>query len=1290
MKIKFHYFIFIFLFTNIVSFTAYFTSEIFCANDFVDYITSSNGDILPQRQSNTSHRYRDYHFVYNFTHILHNFDQQICIHLVNLRGKGGLAFKNVSINEYDITLVNYEDFYSCNECNDAGPKKFVKTSESCVDKNIISTGNAGNYFNTVYYNFCLDPKSDITSLFIDNSKINQNFYKGKEVKYILYDNNINLNIDNIFTINGNENLVYFLDTVSLEITSITNKKGKIYHESEELNVNSFFNPKNNYLTYKRSDDEGGYIMTITIETKPKNKNIDIRTCETEAKIYLYVPLKNCTMAEFSDNLCPQCINNNYAKNVNENRCYDKSEKFTDLYSESSSQIWKNCENEKNSFICSICPKGTFIKNELGQICEKCPKGEYSNNIDQNKCGKCDKGSYSNVLGSTSCQICQDGYFSPKGADKCSLCEELIPNCNSCSKQLICLECNNEAVPGYENCTICENNMDWKFLGNRCLRTTICEKYYYKDKKNNNKINCIQNINECPEEMNFLNLDTGECRQNVTAEEALYNRYQIKGRKEELDEFSQNFVNRTWSDAFFEYLMRNNFVLEGENSNLRISKVENLTGIDFGECPFILRAQYKTDVMAKVIEFEFKGKRIVNYTFLDANNMLKPLNSSACENQRITILSQPPYETLYYFQDVIKFQPFYQIVKEGQKLFDEYSDFYQDFCYPVSVLDQYDLTLKQRREFLANKNLSFCGKDCQYEGENWMTLEVKCYCPLKQDIDQEILKQIEEKNKTKLENLINYKVITCLKLNFSLLGQKGNYFSYVYIFLFILDIILIIINEIFLEKNLNDLIKYCKEYIVKNNSNDDNLENQEFKNLRYMYLNKNINNTELKNNFEKFKFEKIVNNPVKKGHWHNIKNKKNEGEGVQEKIIENNKAETAKEDSSLEIKEEIENNDDDGDYYYLYLIYIYKKKDRKNYLIDEELNNLDFNLYKNIESRSLFEIYCSIFKTEYKLSSTFFILNTKNDYYNDYRLYIIKIMIYISSLTFSIITNILFYNDKTMRKLVEDNGKFSLKYKLPRIIIIDIAMDLFYWVLEKLIDFQDDLVDLKNNLDLNNNENIKSNNSRNKKKINYLNINVFSTARTLNQKIRSHRRNISNKIDLTRSVPINQKIDNDNNVKQKKNKDDNDISNETKGKKEEIAESLKKRFRRNRIIFYFIILIFKLFSWYFISCFCALYKSTQKHLGIDFVLGLGNDLITSFFTSIYFLIIRIFIIKSSFCNCYIRTFYSFKSLKINKFLKEILNFMKENAEKLVIYAFQKTIELLIALYIIDKIPALSDF
>jgi len=305
------------------------------------------------------------------------------------------------------------------------------------------------------------------------------------------------------------------------------------------------------------------------------------------------------------------------------------------------------------------------------------------------------------------------------------------------------------------------------------------------------------------------------------------------------------------------------------------------------------------------------------------------------------------------------------------------------------------------------------------------------------------------------------------------------------------------------------------------------------------------------------------------------------------------------------------------------------------------------------------------------------------------------MIYISSFTFSIIIDISFYNNKAMLKLIEDNGKYNLKYRLPRIIISDIARNVFSFLFECLIDYQDKLINFKNNLDL-----IEQEKEKEKKSIKNNNLGNYNSRYRVAESIRnneltapnsaenmlrlslktnilkiSHIDNIDNRIDK-KSVQINNKITdnieiiNDNNKRNKK---------ETK---EEMARNIEKSFRKRRIIFYVIILIFKLFSWYFISCFCALYKNTQKSLAKDiFVLGMGIDLISSLFISFYSLIIRIFIIKSSLFNCC----NSNKCLKKSK-IKCIFNYMNE---KVIIYAFQKAIELLFAVYISDNIPFMSD-
>ena len=82
-------------------------------------------------------------------------------------------------------------------------------------------------------------------------------------------------------------------------------------------------------------------------------------------------------------------------------------------------------------------------------------------------------------------------YSFLGFTKCEDCQEIISDCNICSKDVICLECNNNAKSGYDNCKIGENKIDRKFNGEYC--DSNCAQYLYKNKKDNNKINYLKDI-----------------------------------------------------------------------------------------------------------------------------------------------------------------------------------------------------------------------------------------------------------------------------------------------------------------------------------------------------------------------------------------------------------------------------------------------------------------------------------------------------------------------------------------------------------------------------------------------------------------------------------------------------------------------------------------------------------------------------------------------------------------------------------------------------------------------------
>ena len=482
---------------SIISNYAYFDCQINCANDYPLYIIDSEENIKPKNPLEICHKYRtgmEYH-IYNFEKVKRNLEEKICILWVNCRGAGNFAFQYVSINEYIITIVNYEDWYSCDDCNYiTTDKKFMTSNALCQANNnpLIEYSNAGNYFNTIYSTFCLEPRNDITNFYIDDSKINTNYYIGKTKEYFVNNNDtLNIPIKDLFIIKDFDNLEIILDTISLEISSIQNGKGQIFNGNEELFEGSFFNPNIN-LTFKNKINEG-YLMIISIKTKPRNRPSSVSTCTNDAKIFLYVSQENCTMNKTSDNYCQNCIDE-YGKS--NNNCYHKSEKFTNLYYDEHSQTFKQCEINNIIYNCSICPRGSYIfkNNIFSNNCKKCPEWLYTNSVDQNEC------------------------------------ISFIPHCIEYNTEGICLKCDNNALNGLDNCSICENKIRWEYDGEFCK--TKCSKYFYRD--NNNNIHCIKEIDECPEDMIYLNLETGECKKEVSEIEIIKGKYQLKLNESELE------------------------------------------------------------------------------------------------------------------------------------------------------------------------------------------------------------------------------------------------------------------------------------------------------------------------------------------------------------------------------------------------------------------------------------------------------------------------------------------------------------------------------------------------------------------------------------------------------------------------------------------------------------------------------------------------------------------------------------------------------------------------------------
>ena len=306
---------------------------------------------------------------------------------------------------------------------------------------------------------------------------------------------------------------------------------------------------------------------------------------------------------------------------------------------------------------------------------------------------------------------------------------------------------------------------------------------------------------------------------------------------------------------------------------------------------------------------------------------------------------------------------------------------------------------------------------------------------------------------------------------------------------ILCIICFILTEIYNSKII-ELIKYCKDFInneFKNNSNFNIIKTLKKKAIDKEALDKKEN--KLIEEMEKFKkdrnysYIKIISNPpYNRNKTYNtnllmkrstFKGKKKKNKSINHQLnigmiynIEignltinniNNNSNQDKENIKHLTDEELKTFEE----FYICLIVSTEKEKCQNYLIENELDELDYDYYRLIEDRKWYQKIWSHLKLNSDFLSTFLIYYSKKDY----RIYPLKIIIYFNSIFISLFTSICFYHDETMHKIYEENGNYNFGYKIPLIIIADIASNLGYALFEVLlIDIQEKLIELKKNMD----------------------------------------------------------------------------------------------------------------------------------------------------------------------------------------------------------------------------------
>ena len=417
-------------------------------------------------------------------------------------------------------------------------------------------------------------------------------------------------------------------------------------------------------------------------------------------------------------------------------------------------------------------------------------------------------------------------------------------------------------------------------------------------------------------------------------------------------------------------------------------------------------------------------------------------------------------------------------------------------------------------------------NCELDGYNNTIKKSLCECEVKIKLPffSEIIinKDALFKKFTNIKNILNLNIMKCYKELFSkegLINNIGSYFLLLIITANIVNIFIFIFNIKGFKLLIQEINKIISINLQINNNNNHKKKNKEkSRNLRNSKSSKNTN-SKLSLMHNGIINERIINNNIsinvnlkKVKHKHNH-GKRNKNIKIKSKNISVDKTkESHNFKNSYSISKIQKNNNH-------FLKSFHKPKNTIGNFFDYELNILPYNEALKIDKRTYFEYYFSLLRSNQLLVFTFY---AKNDYNSG----IIKISLFLFSLSLYYAINALFFDDSTMHIIYEEKGNYNFIYQIPKIIYSSFITFIVHAI-----------------------------------------VRFFSLSQRDILSIKREKYNI-------------------------------------KVKSEKLKICLKIKF----ILFFILEFLLLFLFWYYISCFCAIYKNTQLHLLEDSVISFGLSLL----------------------------------------------------------------------------------
>ena len=413
--------------------------------------------------------------------------------------------------------------------------------------------------------------------------------------------------------------------------------------------------------------------------------------------------------------------------------------------------------------------------------------------DSDFCGSC---LYSNP---TKCLTCSSE--SNKISENTNLCYDNLPgdnyyydenklmyrqchiNCNRCSQGPIFKENTFDDLIS-SNCVECKNDYyEQEYNGFKNCIENKCSKLFYVF---NNEIKCVNNDNnKCPEDYPYLNILNNECLfscGNLDSKICI-DTLKVKLSFEEYLNEVRNLIKNGTIYRLLNESVTGTFFFEEDNITYQVSMTNNQA---YNLSTSKIDLGECENLLKDIYDIDdYKELIILKIDIYEAELLFPKIQYELYHPDTRELLNLTYCENL-------KLDIEYEIEIDESELYiyDPTSDYYNDICNTTTSESGTDITLKDRKEEYLNKNLSICDKNCKFVGYNSETKQVKCEC----DILTEIRKNIGELKKMNLDvifsglqNSLNFKIMECYKLFFSEIGFGRNLGSYIMLCIILLFI-----------------------------------------------------------------------------------------------------------------------------------------------------------------------------------------------------------------------------------------------------------------------------------------------------------------------------------------------------------------------------------------------------------------------------------------------------------------------------------------------------------------------